>query len=40
MAIEITTKRDGFRRGGLAHHGTRVYPDTFFSAGPNHNHNS
>lgn len=29
--IRITTKREGFRRAGVAHYGTREYPDGFFS---------
>ena len=32
--IRITAKRDGFRRAGMAHHGTREYPDGFFDAEP------
>lgn len=29
--IRVTTKREGFRRAGVAHYGTREYPDGFFS---------
>ena len=31
MAIKITAKRPGFRRAGLAHYGTVVYPDDYFT---------
>lgn len=30
--IRITTKKDGFRRAGMAHHGTQDYADDHFSA--------
>ena len=29
--IRITTKKDGFRRAGMAHHGTKDYPDDAFT---------
>lgn len=29
--IRITAKRDGFRRAGIAHHGTQTYPADHFS---------
>lgn len=32
MAIQIIAKKDGFRRCKIAHVGTRVYPDGFFTA--------
>lgn len=32
MSIKIISKKDGFRRAGLAHSGTVVYPDDRFSA--------
>ena len=31
MKIRITTKREGFRRAGMAHYGTREYPADAFS---------
>ena len=31
MPIRITSKRDGFRRCGIAHTGTEVYPDDRFT---------
>jgi len=30
--IRIIAKKDGFRRAGIAHHGTRDYPASQFSA--------
>ena len=30
--IRITSKKDGFRRAGMAHSGTREYSDKFFDA--------
>lgn len=30
--IEITTRRDGFRRAGVPHHGATVHPEGAFSA--------
>lgn len=32
MPTEIISRRDGIRRGGVAHHGTRVWPDGTFTA--------
>ena len=32
MGIKITSKVPGFRRAGLAHEGTLVYPDSRFTA--------
>lgn len=29
--IRITAKKDGFRRAGMAHAGTRDYPDSAFT---------
>lgn len=29
--IEITAKRDGFRRAGIAHHGTQAWPADRFT---------
>ena len=31
--IKIIAKKDGFRRAGMAHYGTRTYPDGRFTAG-------
>ena len=31
MKLRIISKKDGFRRAGMAHRGTRVYPAEFFS---------
>ena len=31
--IRITAKHDGFRRAGMAHYGTKAYPEGFFDAG-------
>jgi hypothetical protein len=31
MPIKITSKKDGFRRAGLTHSGTVVYPDEAFT---------
>ena len=30
--IRITSKKDGFRRAGMAHRGVREYPDKTFDA--------
>ena len=32
MPIEITTKKEGFRRAGVEHCGTQVYDDGHFTA--------
>ena len=32
MPIKIISKKDGFRRAGLAHIGTVIYPDDYFTA--------
>ena len=32
MPIKIIAKKDGFRRAGLAHVGTVIYPDDHFTA--------
>jgi len=32
MPIKIIAKKDGFRRAGLAHVGTVIYPDDYFTA--------
>jgi len=29
---EITTRRDGFRRAGVSHHGTALHPEGAFTA--------
>ena len=31
MPVKIIAKKDGFRRAGLAHFGTQVYPDDHFT---------